>query len=165
MGLDAGLIDALAAGLREVGYIEPPREVSVHGISSAVLATPRRGTVRYLCAVFSLPDSCSTAPEARAALNRMRRALSREYARFPYWKELGTFSVLLASPALYDSVPEDLTGFIDRTGAHANTMLGAVLVDPLNRRCVSRVTWGLFVSGTHFQVIEQTVDQWLASAG
>lgn len=53
---------------------------------------------------------------------------------------------------------------VDRSGAHVNVLLGTVLVDTRGRRCLSRATWGLLLTGEHFQTIEAVVQAWVGSS-
>ena len=134
--------------------------MSFDGIDGVVLATPRRMMVRYLCGIFALPDGCHTPEQARSFFTTIREGLTELYARFPYWKELGTYLVWICDSELFDRMHGNVAQFTDKTGLHMNVMLGTVLVDRQNLVSSAESTWGLFYSGKHFGAISATVNDW-----
>jgi hypothetical protein len=154
------LIEAIHESLRRYRYTER-EELQLRDVGSVHLVmTKRRRMVRYLCAVVDTAQRVSTKNECKRLLQRLREGLSVQFARFPYFKELGTFVVLLCSPAAYESLSQRPSAFYDLTGCHINVMLGAILVDRCNFKVSAGATWSLYYSGKHFRAIERTVEQW-----
>jgi hypothetical protein len=154
------LVQCIRDRLADYQYTEPPAVLRVGGVEGAVLATPRIRTVRYLCAVLDLPKGCETPREAEDFFGVIRRSLSAQYARFPYWKELGTYLVLICGSRLFDAVGGAKTRFKDGTGLHMNVMLGTVFLDPKRLMSWPDPAWGLFHSRRHFEVICGAVNEW-----
>ena len=86
--------------------------------------------------------------------------MNKRYARFPYWKEIGLYCVLICSPATYDAIVGDLKSLVHRTGLHTCIVLGVVLVDESRYQCEGSSTWGLFYSGKHFGAIFEAARRW-----
>jgi hypothetical protein len=116
--------------------------------------------VRYLCGVFLLPDDCKTPTQLKKICGAIRRSLSERYARFPYWKELGTYLVLICGSELFQAMKNQMAEFKDNTGLHVNVMLGIVLVDKDECVCSSESSWGLYYSGKHFDAISASANHW-----
>jgi len=154
------LVESLRCNLAEYGYNEPTESLPIDDAASQVLARPREWMVRYVCVVVSTPSGCLSREQAEALFRRTRTSLTRRYTRFPYWKELGTYLVVLCSSPLFDELQANVSAFKDRTGLHMNVMLGTVLVDVELYRCVAASTWGLFYSGRHYGAISATVNEW-----
>lgn len=154
------LVHSLRDNLAQYRYTEPSVAVSFDGIDGVLLATPRRMMVRYVCGIFDLPDDCRTPAQARTLFTAVRGGLTERYARFPYWKELGTYLVWTCGSELFDRLHGEVGQFTDRTGLHINVMLGTVLVDRQTSVSSAESTWGLFYSGKHFGAISATVNDW-----
>ncbi len=155
------LIDSIRDNLTQYRYTEPCETVSIEGVDGVALATPRRMMVRYLCGVFALPaDGYDTPDQAKNLFDALRRGLTKKYAQFPYWKELGTYLVWICSSELFDGMQGRMAEFKDKTGLHMNVMLGTVLVDREQVISSAESTWGLFSSGKHFAGISATVNEW-----
>ncbi|AVP96823.1 hypothetical protein C7S18_06230 [Ahniella affigens] len=153
------LVPSLQQALAPFGYVEPLAAISVEGIEGILLATQRKATVRYLCGVFELPDTFEVS-QARKFIDATRREISKRYAKFPYWKELGTYLVWICDKKQLQHLEKAASEFKDRTGFHVNVMLGAVLAGANGQSVRSERTWGLFESGAHFGAIEKTVRAW-----
>ena len=154
------LNDSLRDNLAQYRYTEPCETLSIEGVDGVVLATPRRIMVRYLCGVFALSDGCVTPEQAKKLFDAMRRGLTKKYAQFPYWKELGTYLVWMCRSELFDGMQGRVAEFKDKTGLHMNVMLGTVLVDREQFISSAESTWALFSSGKHFAAISATVNEW-----
>jgi hypothetical protein len=154
------LINSIRDNLGQYRYTEPLETLSIKGVDGVLLATPRRMMVRYLCGVFALPDSCNTPEQAKKLFDAVRIDLTKHYARFPYWKELGTYLVWICGSELFDGMQGKMTQFKDKTGLHMNVMLGTVLVDREKFMSSAESTWGLFYSGKHFGAISATANEW-----
>ncbi len=154
------LVDSIRDNLAQYAYTEPCETLSIKGVDGFVIATPRRMMVRYLCAVFALPDAWDTPEEARQLFEAIRGSLREKYARFPYWNELGTYLVWICGSKLFDGMQNKMAQFKDKTGLQMNVMLGTVLVDQQKLMSSAESSWGLFYSGKHFGSISATVNEW-----
>jgi hypothetical protein len=156
------LVGSIRDNLAQYRYTEPLETLSVDGADGIVLATPRRRIlmVRYLCGVLAVPDGYDTPEQARNLFETIRSQLTRKYARFPYWKELGTYLVLLSSNKLFLALQDRTGKFKDKTGFHMNVMLGTIFINRENYVNSAEATWGLFYSGRHFGAIAATVNEW-----
>lgn len=155
-----GLTESLRDNIAQWGYTEPRAPISIEGVEGVVLATPRRKTVRYLCGVFTFPDDVDTPEQAKAIFEAIRKGLTKKYAQFPYWKELGTYLVIICGSGLFDSIKGRLAMFKDGSGLHMNVMLGTIFVDQQEFRSSAECTWGLFYSGKHFGALSATANEW-----
>ncbi len=154
------LIDCIAVALSEYGYTERETGDLVGVPFVARIVTPRRWMVRYICAISHIPNDVSDVRACKRFLEDTRNCLTKHYARFPWWKELGTYSVLLCGGQLFEDLSEDLGTFKDKTGLHMNVLLGTCFIDIENFRSSADSTWGLFYSGRHFGSIREAVRQW-----
>ena len=154
------LVDSIRDNLVHYRYTEPCESLSIEGVDGVIIATPRRLMVRYLCGVFALPDDCDTPQQAEQLIETIREGLTERYSRFPYWKELGTYSVWICGSKLFDRMQGKMAQFNDNTGLHSNVLLGTVLVDGQKFTNAAECTWGLFYSGKHFAAIRATVNEW-----
>lgn len=154
------LADAIADALAQYGYSE--REAGKLGRDNEHfhrIMTPRKRTVRYLCVVTEIPAEVKDAAGCLNYFEHIRSKMLKQYAKFPWWKELGTYSVLTCRTELFDQLKGSVD-FRDRTGLHANVMLGTCFVDTVNFRNSAESTWGLYYSGKHFGAIGEAVRQW-----
>jgi len=154
------LVDSVRDSLAQYQYTEPCDILSIEGVEGVVLATRRRLTVRYLCGVFCLPEGFDTVGQAKTLFGAIRNGFTKRYARFPYWKELGTYLVWICSSGLFDDAQGRMGHFKDKTGLHMNVMLGMVLVDREKFTTSTDCTWGLAYSGKHFRAIGAAVSEW-----
>ncbi len=154
------LIRSLQDNLAEYRYTEPPDSFAVDGVNGIVLATPRRWMTRYLCCVAPLPDGHETVRQAVDVFETLRRELTKKYAQFPYFKELGTYLVLMCGSKLFNEMNGKVAQFKDNTGLHMNVMLGTILVDQEAFTYSAESTWGLYYSGKHFGAMNSTVYMW-----
>lgn len=154
------LVDAIATTLGAVGYSRCEKG-ELDGIPFlARIMTPREWMVRQMCAVLRVPAEVADAPACKEFVEDARRSLTRRYARFPWFKELGTFYVLLCESQLFQELSTSGHQFKDRTGLHMNVLLGTCIVDVENYRFCTHATWGLLYSGKHFRAMEDVVRQW-----
>ena len=124
------------------------------------IMTPRRWMTRYVCAVLEVQDTIANVAQAKVLHERIRSYLFEKYARFPWWKELGTFAVLICSHELYEKAATSPEVFHDTSGLHGNIMLGTVFIDKDKYECYSSETWGLWYSGRHIIDIKRVVRSW-----
>ena len=155
------LADAIADALVPHGYSE--REAGSLGGGELFhrIMTPRKRMVRYLCVVTEVPAEVQDLADCLAYFECIRSLMFKQYAKFPWWKELGTYSVLVCRSELYDQLQGGVD-FNDRTGFHANVMLGTCFIDMQNYRNLAGSTWGLHHSGKHFGAIGEAVRHWCA---
>jgi hypothetical protein len=153
------LIASVRDNLAPYHYSEPPETLPFIE-ENVVIATPRRKLVRYVCVIMIIPDNCRTPEQATKLFEASRRALTKRYARFPWWKELGTYLVWICDTSLFEAMQSKMTYLKDKTGLHMNVMLGMILVDRQNLVSSSESTWGLYYSGKHFGAISATVNEW-----
>ena len=160
--LTLSLADSIADALKQYGYSE--READSLGCDELLyrIMTPRKRMVRYLCVVTEVPAETHFLAGCKTYFEHIRTLLFNQYAKFPWWKELGTYSVLLCRSELYDQLKGGVQ-FKDRTGFHGNVMLGTCFVDIQNYRNSAESTWGLYHSGKHFGAIGEAVRQWCAN--
>ncbi len=154
------LVELLKKRLSEYRYTECD-EGSINDIQFvAVIKTLRLWMVRYLCVVVEVPENISDIPATKQFFAQVRRSLTAKYAKFPYWKELGTYLVFLCEHELYKKLRGKEKSFKDRTGFHMNVMLGTCFVDKKTFENSAEATWGLFYSGKHYGAIRAAVAQW-----
>ncbi len=154
------LVEILHHRLAEYGYAELKTGEAGDVSFVAVLSTTRRWMVRYLCVVAATPSSVADCDGLTRFMEQIRKALTASYGRFPYWKELGTYTVLLCGSTQYEEFCRAISGLQDRTGFHMNAMLGTCLVDVDRGRSAGESTWGLYYSGKHFGAIRAAVSEW-----
>ncbi len=159
------LVEILQDRLKEYGYTKLEAGETGEIPFVAVLSTTRRRMVRYLCVVAAIPSSVADCEGLTRFSEQIRRALAARYARFPYWKELGTYTVLLCGKAQYEEFRHAITGLKDRTGFHVNAMLGTCLVDVDDGRSTGEPTWGLYYSGKHYGAIRAAISEWCERPG
>lgn len=154
------LIEQLQEYLGDHSYTEYEETDAPDIGTMHLIMTPRRWAVRYICVVLDIPEQVSTVNQSKELFERIRSYLGKRYAHFPYWKELGTFVVLLCSHQLYEKLDGHMSQFYDQTGWHSNVMLGTVFVDREQLKSSAEVTWGLHYSGKHFTDIRRVVREW-----
>jgi len=123
------------------------------------IMTPRRFMARYICTVSEIPNNLEIA-SVKELQEKIRVFLTKQYARFPWWKELGTFTVFLCQHNLYEQLKIEHELFRDPNGLHMNVVLGSVFIDKDELESFSTETWGLFYSGKHFLDIKRTTRSW-----
>ena len=126
-----------------------------------VFKTKRKLGVRMLCVVAELPDNISSVSDFSNYYHLLRNSLTKKYAKFPYWKELGTYSILLCENEKYDILKTEIKDFKDKTGLHMNVMLGTILINKDKLEFSDCATWGLFMTGKHFTTIKDTITEWI----
>jgi len=159
MGSVRELIDALKASLATFGYAECARNTAGDVNLAAVLATPKRGR-KFLCAVADLPRGAADTHGAAMFVDSIRRGLAKEFAGFPWPRQLGTYMVLLADHATCESLLGQRGIRVSRGGLHVNVLLGLILVDVDALRSHSDVTRELMDTGDQFRRIQAAVEQW-----
>jgi hypothetical protein len=153
------LIDTLKSRLLEYNY-NKYSEGLINGVQfSSVIKTRRVSTVRIICAVLEVPKNIVDVEDTEDFFSKIRKSLSYEYARFPYFKEIGTFTILLCEHSLYMELKGKEKLFIDKTGFHANVMLGTCLIDSLTFEHSSESV-RLIQTGKHFQAIKEVISSW-----
>ncbi len=160
MTIDPDLIADLRRQLAAYKYSEF-QEIPMPGRGTLhAIMTPRRWMVRYICAVYEIPTDIDNAAQLTAVFTQIRDQLSARYARLHWWKELGTYAVLLCSHEQYKQLAVHIGQLKDRSGLHDNLMLGTVLIDQEHFQSAVNVTWGFYYSYKHFAVMAQTVQEW-----
>jgi hypothetical protein len=154
------LVACLRAALAEYRFTQTDDVFQVDGADAVVFVAPRWLGSRYVCAVVAVPENVQTFQQVRQLFDAARIALAKQYAGFPYWKQIGTFLVLIVGSQLFEAAEDQLGQCKDRTGMHTNVMLGTVLVDCESPRSRSEATWGLFYSGRYYRAIQRAVDDW-----
>jgi hypothetical protein len=127
---------------------------------TALFVTPRRWRCRYACALAKAPIHVSSVDDCKAFAETIREALAKRYGQFPWFKEVGTYLILLCSTPLYQALLGHESEFKDNTGLHTNVMLGACFVDVETLESSSVATWGLFYSGQHYAAICGAIKEW-----
>lgn len=151
---------SLMEGLQQYKYTEYYQGNFYNVDYLSIVATPRRFTSRYICSVTSLPQDVRNLDQASVFFEQIRKSLKNEYAKFPYFKEIGTYSIVLCTDDMYKTVSEHLEMFVDNNGMHMNVMLGTIFINTNTYDCMSKSTWGLYYSGKHFQTMIDIVLSW-----
>ncbi len=126
-----------------------------------IFKTERKLGVRNLCVVSILPDNVSSISDFSKYFNLVRNTMTKKYAKFPYFKELGTFLIVICPTNIYNELKKEIDSFKDKSGFHMNLILGTVLIDKDNLEYSECLTWGLFISGKHFYTITNTISDWI----
>lgn len=144
MSITAQVADLLVQRLTPHGFARENRPPPTADIAeTVVLKTERRRFMRYLCVVVSVPNAVQSADDIGALHSKLRRILSRHYAQFPWYKELGTFAIYLCEPHLFASLRTLPRRTIDKTRFHMNVMLAAWIVNSVTFDSMGKPTWGL----------------------
>lgn len=154
------LIKSLQDNLFMYNYTELPVETCINGEKGILIMTPRCKTIRYILGVFDLCINYKNTNQINHLLESIRKALSKKYAKFPYYKELQTFLVFVCSSVFFESLIENYTQLNDSHGFHSNVILGTILIDRDNFFWTANPTWGLNIAGKHFSAICVTVHEW-----
>ena len=154
------LVELLKENLSEYRYTEYDEGInnSIHFV--AIIKTPRRWLVRYLCAIVEIPDNITNPSLFKQFLSQVRKSLTSKYAKFPWYKELGTFLVFFCEDGLYKKLTGIEGDFKDRTGFHMNVILGTCFINEGTFETSTDSTWGLWYSGKHYRAIRAAVTQW-----
>lgn len=141
-----------------IDFDEPTeREDRVHRIYK----TERKLGVRTLCVVLDLPNDISEYKDLSMFFRKTRNSLTKKYAKFPYWKELGTFSIILCDNSNYTRLKNKINKLKDISGFHMNVMLGTFLVNIEKLEYSETKTWGLIFSGVKHRLIKQALTDWI----
>jgi len=127
-----------------------------------VYKTKRKLGVRTLCAVYELPENITTYNDLNNFFRQIRNTLTKKYAKFPYFKELGTFSIILCDNSKYENFNKEIKKLKDSTGLHMNTMLGTFLVNVDELVFTETKVWGLISTGKQYELIKQTLLSWIS---
>ena len=125
-----------------------------------IYKTKRIFGVRTLCVVLDLPSDISDAKDLSIFFRKIRNSLTKKYAKFPYWKELGTFSIILCDNSNYERLKNKIDKLKDISGFHMNVMLGTFLVNIDKLEYSETKTWGLIFSGERYKLIQQALTNW-----
>lgn len=131
-------------------------EMTIHKIYK----TERNLGVRTLCVVLDLPNNILDDKDLSIFFRKIRNLLTKKYAKFPYWKELGTFSVILCDNSNYERLKNKIDKMKDISGLHMNVMLGTFLVNIDKLEYSQTKTWGLVFSGVKHKLINQALKEW-----
>ncbi len=131
-------------------------DVRIHRIYK----TERNLGVRTLCVVLDLPNDISDEKDLYIFFRKIRNSLTKKYAKFPYWKELGIISIILCDNSNYERLKNKINKLKDASGLHMNVMLGTFLVNIEKLEYTETKTWGLVFSGIKHRLIKQTLTDW-----
>lgn len=126
-----------------------------------IYKTKRIMGARTLCVVLDLPDNMINSNDLHLYFKKLRNSMINIYAKFPYWKELGTFSIILCNNTQYERFKNEINHFRDNTGFHMNVMVGTFLVNRDKPAYSGTKTWGLIFSGHKYGQIEQALTHWV----
>jgi hypothetical protein len=153
----SALIEQLRDRLGDYRYTEYKEATLSNTGTMYLIMTPRRWMVRRVCVVLEAPEQISTVNQTKELFEMIRAYLSERYARFPWYKEIGAYVVMLCSHELYEKLDGHLPQFYDRTGFHTTLMLGSIFVDRDECQSSAEETW---VSQKRFAVIRDVVRAW-----
>lgn len=122
--------------------------------------TSRRWMTRYICGIIEIPKDLISQKDMFAYADKALKTLSDQYAQFPYWKELGTYLVVLCNARQYKNLLVSEGEFKHKSGFHTNVWLGTILIDKDNSQTMGQSTWGLYYSGKHYKAIKMSVETW-----
>ncbi|MCP4651863.1 MAG: hypothetical protein GY858_00540 [Candidatus Omnitrophica bacterium] len=154
----SGLIDLLKERLRPHKYTEYDMVPFSDSQEIAVIKTLRKGTISHVCAVVEL--STDDFSQTKRVVEQIRDKLTCTYARFPWWKDLGSFLVLICPNDLFHKIKNKTREFADSHGLHMNVILGACLINKDTFDNTAKSTWGLVFSGKYYEVIRKAVVEW-----
>jgi len=154
------LFKALKESLLAHKFIETEQDLLNDISFLEIYKTRRIFGCQYLCVVTEVPESIIQINEIQVYFNQVRKALTKKYAKFPYWKELGTYLVILCENDLYKKLQKGNVRFKDLTGFHMNVMLGTCIINKNTFENSSESTWGLFYSGRYYETISNVVSNW-----
>lgn len=126
-----------------------------------IYKTKRKLGTRILCIVLDLPDTINNSKDLLLYFKKLRNSMTKKYANFPYWKELGTYSIILCDNTKYERFKNEIKHFRDFSGLHMNVMLGTFLVNHEKPEYVATKTWGLIFSGDKYGQINQALNNWM----
>jgi len=157
-----GLLDQIENSLRPWNY-----EFIIHTNQSlnnidfvGCIMTSRRWMTRYICGIIEIPKDVISHQDILTYADRALKTLSDQYTQFPYWKELGTYLVILCNAKQYKTLSVSEGEFKHKSGFHTNVWLGTILIDKENFQTVGQKTWGLYSSGKHYEAIKMSVGSW-----
>ena len=145
MHAEMQLIDLLTERLMSHGYeaVEGNKDTG-RTPDLSVLKTQRRYMMSYVCALVRIPPDVNNIRDLKQLHRKIRTLLAKRYAHFPWFKELGTFTIYVCAPELFERVRNELSQFNDKTGLHVNTMLATWVVSRKTFDAAGQSTWGLF---------------------
>ena len=145
MDKELNLVDLLQRRLIIYGYSVLDQGVSLGEDLQclAILGTARRLMVRRICIICTVPTYVRSYDDMRQYLSNLRRGISKLYARFPWWKEIGSFFVIFCEPLQFEAVRGRAYSFTDKTGLHMNVVLGVSFVDQVSHEFESASSWGM----------------------
>lgn len=151
------LIDLIYRKLKFHGFVEIDRDVSDEII--AIIKTPRIWTVRYVCPIIKPPSNVSECDSFRDYLRNIRKVVSKRYAKFPWFKEIGILSVILVENPLFDKISKSNISFVDKTGLHVSTFCSMSILNTSDFRVFSQRTWGIYKSIAYFGTIMDILEE------
>lgn len=157
----ADLLNSLENSLKKYNYVDFDNGKIGELSFLRIFKTRRMLGVRILCVVSKLPDNISSVSDFLDYFSSLRNTLTKKYAKFPYYKELGTYLIVLCTNETYNTLKTEINRFKDKTGFHMNVMLGTVLIDKDKSEFSECLTWGLFITGKHFKTITDTISDWI----
>lgn len=154
------LIADLTRRLGRYGYQPVTWKVGRDIPLTALAATPHSRPPRLFCAVANLPPEASDPAEAAAFLQRIRRALAKEHAGFPWPRRMGTYAVLLAGGGTGEALRGRAGIWADTSALHVNVLLGAVVIDTETWQVSSDSVHGIIETADQFPQIQAAAEQW-----
>jgi hypothetical protein len=158
--IPSDLVTALCNTLVKHGYAADTPARSAPAELAALLVTPRRLMTRLACAVVEAPEENAGLRDLRDLYKRVRHGLGEQYGQWPWFKEIGTFVVLLCGHPVYQTVRGYEGAFRDNTGLHVNIILGSCFVDIDEYAAHSERSWGLWSSRKHFDDMCAAITRW-----
>lgn len=156
------LTDNLLTGNNSIQkFVDFDESIEAGIIVQRIYKTIRKFGVRTLCVVIDLPGDVSDAKDLSLFFHKIRSSLTKKYAKFPYWKELGTFSIILCNNSDYEKLKNEIDKLKDISGLHMNVMLGTFLVNIDKLEYTETKTWGLMFSGDNYIIIKQALTNWV----
>jgi hypothetical protein len=153
MNYDQSLIYSIEENLEPYNYIDHQQIYIDKEISAVIIATPRLWATRYICIITDIPKNTENISDANIFFSKLRKKLISKYAKFPFFKELGSFNVVLCEEHIFRMLSKSLSSFVHKTGLHINVMLGIILINKNSFEFVFDSTWGLYYSRKHFKSI------------
>lgn len=155
------LWEAIITSLEQYSYSETD-ELLINAQKANIISTPRKYGTRYVCTLFEVPENVTDITSTKKLISNIRHELSKKYAKFPYYKEVGTFIILSCSDKLHKKINSNIKSLIDKTGLHTTIILGVCAINNETKELQAQSTWGLFHSGKHFETITNTIKKWTA---
>jgi len=165
MGDWEDLIDLIAEKLRFHKFTEIHKNIEEEVTIAGVIIRPQNILRAFftggygLCIVVEVPEEVRNSNELNEFYVRVRKVINRKYARFPWFKCMYSFMVLLFPHALFETSRGIVKSLKDRSGAHMNIIQGVAIIDKETFEIASDYTW-IPQHKKHFQSLLDAVQEW-----